>query len=209
MHKPLFEVLEPTFFGVCRDFLAAYPLEEVYAVTLFTTSHSGGLWDCIATTNSLAIVAQQYLDGGMCGGDSYREKWRTLDVAMRELKWSLPDSPHYGEFGERFETANDIVKSLWRETAEYDDWDEDWRATSATISLIKETCNDVLIKVRDSGLFAKERVVFSLMMGDESDESRLVSAEKVNSPEVVAWYRKELQIDEDRLAAFRKQRDDA
>jgi len=196
MHNQLLNALESTMLDVCRASLKRHAGEHFYCVALYTSGEYGYLVDSMSTTEGLELVARRYLED-----KTYQDKWGTLDVAMRELKWSPCDSPFHCEFDGSFDRVSQILDSLWQ--AIDDDSDE---ANMRTCKEIHETCIAALSKVRDSGLFIKEEVVFNLLMGDQSDEERLLNAEAVNSKPVIDSLRKELEIDEDQLEQLKENR---
>lgn len=170
--------------------------EHYYSVALYTSGKYGYLVDTVSTNDGLRQVANKYLKDGR-----YQDESGTLHAAMKDLKWSPCDSPHYCEFKGRFNRANELLDSIWQ--AVDDNADDQFLTTCKDIH---EICIVVLAKVRDSGIFRKDQVVFNLLMGDQSNEERLLNAEALNSVEMVDRFRSELEIDDDRLDDLRKTR---
>ncbi len=196
MHQQLLDILEPTLLDVCRAAIERHAGERFYCVALYTSGEYGYLVDSISTTEGLEKVAKKYLED-----KNYQDKWGTLDVAMQELKWSACDSPYHCEFDASFDRVSEILDSLWE--AVDDGSDDEYMNTCKEIH---ETCIAALVKLRDSGLFNNDQVIFNLLTGDQSDEERLLNAEAVNSETVLGWFRNELEIDDDQLRGRRENR---
>jgi hypothetical protein len=196
MHQHLLDELNLALLDVCRASLDKHDGEYFYCVALYTSGEYGYLVDSISTIEGLEQVAKRYLED-----EDYQNDWGTLDVAMRELKWSPCDSPYHCEFDGSFDRVSEILDSIW-EAVDHDSDDE----YMDTCKEIHETCTAALVKLRDSGLFNKDQVVFNLLMGDQSNEERLLNAEAVNSETVVGWLRKELDVDETALQDLRANR---
>ena len=182
--------------GVCRKSLQRHVGEDFYSVALYTSGEHAYVLDSLATLQGLERCARRYL-----AKPEWKERWGTLEIAMRKLKWSPCDSPYHCEFDREFKGVQNILNATWDQVGGIDDSStEDYMDTC---DAIKNTCVEVLRSIRDSGIFDVERVVFNILMGDEDDESRLLNAEALNSDRVVSWYRRELEIDEVRLKALR------
>jgi hypothetical protein len=196
MYQPLLDVLEPTMLAVCRSSLEKHAGEHFYGVALYTSGEYNYLVDSIATTEGLGWVARKYLQDKY-----YQENWGTLEVAARELKWSPCDSPLHCEFDGMFAAAQDVLDAIWKAV----DRDSD-DIYMKTCELIHDTCIAVMTKVRASGLFDEDQVLFNLLMGDQSNEERLLNAEALNSESVLARFRSELVIDDEQLENLRVNR---
>ena len=196
MHEQLLEVLEPVMLDVCRASVEKHAGERFYSVALYTSGDYVYLVDSISTVQGLAKVADEYLLK-----KCYQDEWSTREVAMRQLKWSPADSPYHCEFDARFADVQEVLTSIWQAVDE--DSDTGFRNTCRQIY---ETCVVVLKKVRDSDLFHNDQVVFNVLMGDQSDEARLMNSEDVNPGDVVDRYRQDLHIDDQVLAELRATR---
>lgn len=194
MHQQLFDVLEATLLDVCRAALEKHAGEQFYCIALYTNGEYNYLIDSFCTTEGLETVAKKYLED-----TNWQDRWGTLDVAMQKLKWSPVDSPYHEEFYGLFDRVNETIDSIWEAT----DSDSDDEYIN-TCKEIHETSIAALVKVRDSGLFDKDQVLFNLLKGDQGDEERILNAEAVNSETVLAWFPKEFGIDDDELKKIRE-----
>lgn len=188
------EELSVAMSDACRASLARHSGEEFYCVALYTSGSYDDLVDSVATFQGLEKVALEYLED-----KHYQDEWGTLEAAMRELKWSPCDSPYHCEFEGKFGRVNEIIQSCWQEIDHHDDGE-----SRQLCRRIHETAIAVLKQVRDSGLFDPSLVVFNLLMGDQSDEERLVNAEELNSPHIIEQFRGELVIDDEELGTLRR-----
>lgn len=195
MNQELHDKLFATMTEVSRASLERHSGERFYSVAIYTSGEYSYLIDSLSTSAGLERVAARYLEDSY-----YQSQWGTLDDAMRELKWSPSDSPYHEEFGRKFNDVDEILNTIWDAV----DQDSDG-AYRDTCREIHETCLEVLRQLRQTGLFPEE-VVFNLLMGDQSDEERLLNAEAINPPQVVKQFQSELEIDPDQLEALRQNR---
>jgi len=200
MEQILYPELRRAAFAAFGALAAAHADERFYCVALFTSGSYRYVYPTAATLEGVKSVARRYLEK-----PTYRALWGTQDVAMRELKWSLPDSPYHEDdaYDDQFDAVETIIMSLWQSIDENDD-----TQYSGVCKTVHRACYAVLTALRDSGLFDKEKVLFLLAMGDQGDEDRLASAEALNSPDLVKQFRSELIIDEIRLEAARQRLSD-
>ena len=189
--KKLQSLLKQATYKTLDAFHHDYGDEHIYILSLFTSGDYRYVVDSISTTEGLKRVAQKYL--------TYPnfQDWGEINTAMEKLKWSQPDSPHHIRYQYFFDDANELIETFWEETPETDD---DYMKTC---QLIHESCELVLRDVRDKDLVADD-VVLNILMGDQSDEERYINAERINRPDVLRQYRKELVIDEVRLEYLRR-----
>ena len=75
----------------------------------------------------------------------------------------------------------------------------------ATCKRIHASCIASLTALRNANIF-DDSVVLNLLMGDQSDEERLLNAEGINPHATLKKFRGELQVDLKRLADLRKSR---
>jgi hypothetical protein len=172
-----------------------YGSSGIYGFALYTSGDYRYVIDSFSTRDGLTKVATKYLSE-----ESYQEEWGTLEVASRELKWSPCDSPHHGEYDRNFNRTNEELEAIW---ADVDDDSED--AYIETCRQIHEVFTDVLKGVRQSGVFPGS-VVLNVLMGDQSDEERLLNAEQLNPKEVLQAFASELQCDPDQVESLRETR---
>ena len=187
--------LEKTTEKICRVVAKKYKLEGIYAFALYTSGEYSYVLDSFSTQDGLKIVAETYLKE-----KHYREEWKNVNVAMRELKWSPCDSPHHCEFEEEFAHANSILETLW-ESADADSID----ASLETCRRIHDVFTQVLRKIRVSRIF-DDSVILNVLMGDQSDEERFLNAEPLNSTAAVFDFERQLQVDPKILTQIRKSR---
>jgi broad specificity phosphatase PhoE len=187
--------LETAALKVASAVAKKYQAEGVYAFALYTSGEYGYVIDSFATTAGLRTVAEKYLREL-----PYRDRWGSLEVAMRELRWSPCDSPHHGEFENEFQEANELLE----EFGSGDDPDAS-ESFEDSCRQIHEVFTTVLMAVRKSAVFDSS-VVLNILMGDQSDEQRFLNAESLNSPKVLEVFGSELQCDARELARLRTDR---
>jgi hypothetical protein len=157
--------------------------EEIYSFGLYTSGEYSYVFVSVSTQAGLNQVASEYLKQ-----PHYQEEWSSLEEARRQLKWSPCDSPHHTSFFDEFSSANELIEELWSTLTDLseDGFDE-------TVESIHEVFVEVLQAVRDAAILPED-VVFNVLMGDQSDESRLNNAAVLNSPQTLARLRSELQL---------------
>lgn len=193
MSSVLYDTLLATMQRVCRKSLQTHAGEQFYCVALYTSVDYAYIVDSLATDRGLRIMAERYLED-----PRWKERWVSVDNAMRELRWSPCDSPWHCEFSAEFDAVQDVLDSIWA--------DVDMESESEVLSTCDEIynhCLNVLNSIRDSGLFDRDRVIFNILQGDQDDVSRVLSAEKLNSGDSLAAFRRELGCDETSLEARR------
>ena len=100
--------------------------------------------------------------------------------------WSPCDSAYHCEFEGDFDAVNQLVERMWEST----DGDSD-EECDRTCELIHQTCMTVILTIGRSDIFS-DKVVYNLLMGDQSDEERLVNAEILNTRHVFETFRSDL-----------------
>jgi hypothetical protein len=180
---------------ICSTIAKEYASDGIYGFALYTSGEYRYVIDSFSTTDGLRSVAQSYLNK-----KRYQDEWGSRDIAMRELKWSPCDSPYHGKFERDFKPANSLLDDYWRHVeCESDD------TVLESCHQVHEVLVAVLKRVRDSGIF-DESVILNVLMGDQSNEERLLNAEPLNSKAAMSRFRKELEFDVRRLSKLRKSR---
>lgn len=181
MNQQLLDELESAMITACLKSIDKHAGETFYSVSLYTSGEYGYFVDSIATLEGLKCAAERYLNE-----EGFRDKWKTMAVAMRELKWSPSDLPYHCEFENEFRRVNEIVQKIWQNV---DDSDEHFLDTCEEIH---ETGVVVLSSIKNSRIFDHHQVLFNILKGDQSDEERLAIAEHLNSKELIERFKSDL-----------------
>jgi Domain of unknown function (DUF4303) len=195
MYPELCDAITTEMLAVCRASVEKHAGEQFYSVALYTSGEYLDIADSIATTEGLTKVTKEYLQDKY-----YKKQWGTLEVGMRDLKWSPCDSPYHCEFENFVQTAQ-ILNVIWQSVDEEADG-----AVLRTCQKIHEACIAALQRVRDAGIFRQDQVIFNLLMGDQSDEERLLNAESLNSPDMLKQLCSELDVNQATLESLRRDR---
>lgn len=175
------EALLQAALASARDAAATLSAEGIYGFALYTSGEYNYVCDSVATERGLDEVAAKYL-----AMRHYATVWRSTERARAELRWSPADSPRHGAFRDHFTAANAALDAVWAEANTSGDdgyWD--------TIDAVESAFVDALRAVRAAGVLG-EGVIINLLMGDQSDESRVRNAAKFNPPATLAPYREAL-----------------
>jgi hypothetical protein len=194
MYQKLHRELNAVTTSVCREIAGAYAHEGIYSFNLYHSPLFESIIDDFSTKNGLEQVAQEYAD--QWSEKRGWEKYWTAESAMRSLRWSPQDSPHYAMFFERFDRAGEILSDIWEIT------DRDIE-TESTYDNIFGICVDVLVGIRQAGIFDRG-VVLNIVCGDQSYEERVARAELINEPAVVAQYYAGWELDLAAMAVLRQ-----
>ena len=176
---------------VFRMAVEQYGSEGIYGAALYTSGEIAYVFDTLLTYQGLETVARRYLEN-----KSFREECGTLDAAMRQLKWSPCDSPHHCEFQDHFKHANELIEQMRPVIDDNEVGERMWEEVHGVFI-------GVLKGVRNTGIF-DDSVVLNVLMGDQSDEERLLNAEILNSSQALMLFEKELEIDPITMAALRR-----
>ncbi len=194
MHLELSKQLEAATVAFTRTVAENFAAEGIYGVALYTSGCYRYVFGTFLTYKGLEEVSKEYLKE-----DQYQEEWQSVDNAMRELKWSPCDSPHYCKYDNLFKDVNQLIDTIWSNVIDDDN------EYILTCQEIHQACIDALAKVRKSQIF-RDDVVLVLLMGDQSNEERLLNAEGLNPEKTLNNFKSELQIDEQRLLELRNNR---
>ena len=180
--QQLRDELESAMITACMSSIDKHKGETFYSVSLYTSGEYGYYFDSIATLEGLKYAAERYLDN-----EDFRDEWKTLAKAMRELKWSPCDSPYHCEFQNEFRRVNQIVQEIWQKV------DDSEEAVLETCEAIHEIGVVVLTSIKNSRIFDPHDVVFNILKGDQSDEERVAIAEHLNSKKLVERLKLDLE----------------
>ncbi|MFD0903498.1 DUF4303 domain-containing protein [Actinomadura sediminis] len=155
----------------------AHPGETFYCYGLYT----GPLYEYILPTCSseegLRAVARVY------AGEFGRMAGEYAD----ELRWSAADSPHHLLGEHHFARVEELLESRGGSGA------MDGAEVEAEVEVRREACFRALARLDDEGFFGRgderDRVVVTVLQGDQSDESRLENARRLNPAAAVARLR--------------------
>jgi hypothetical protein len=183
--------LEAACFEACRRTVAAQAHEDLYCIALFTSSGYEYVYD---TANS-ATGLEGLVEAGLAQGH-YTDRAE----ASKAYRWSPCDWPHHLDHEDLFQGPNELLETLWRslDGAPQEDSDRAYIAIHGVFV-------SVLRKLRHSGL-VPEGCLLMLLAGDQSDEARVVNAEAINPPALVAAFLSDVDLDAAHLARLRADR---
>ncbi|OLT14124.1 hypothetical protein BJF79_02820 [Actinomadura sp. CNU-125] len=163
-------------FAQARD---AHPGETFYCYGLFTGPLLEYILPTCASEEGLRAVARVYTAefGGM------------VDAQADGLRWSPADSPHHLLGEHHFGAVEELLDSRAAE----DDVEDEAEARL-------EACFRALARLDREGFFGRgddrDRVIVTVLQGDQSDRSRLANARRLNPPAAVARLARELIVRE-------------
>jgi hypothetical protein len=190
-HTELERDLETASFEAVRRTVAAHADEALYCIALFTSSEYGYVCD---TANSA-----EGLDGLINAGLAQGHYVNRSD-ASSAYRWSPCDWPYHLENEDLFQRPNELIEAIWRSL----DGAPQAEADRAYIA-IHGVFVSVLRRLRGSGL-VPDNCLLMLLAGDQSDEARVVNAEAINPPALVARFLPDFVLDPARLTRLRANR---
>ncbi len=124
---------------------------------------------------------------------------RTLEQLRRELRWSPCDSPLHSEGGSYCQRANELLEPVPELLqALYDREHDAWERSDKLIEQLDSIFLDVLKQLDAEGVFGRGEhrasVVVNLLMGDQSNESRLAYAKQLNPREAYQKLEEDLSL---------------
>jgi hypothetical protein len=162
---------------------AENPAEKFYCFALFTSGVVSVIEPTCMGEQALREEAQDAVDSG--GG--------SLETHLTELRWSPIDSPYYLHGEEHFAEVQRLLDAR-PDPYELDDDAE------AEVQARLEACFDALAQLDREGFFGRgahrDRVLVTVLQGDQSDRSRLRNARRLNPATVVKRLADDLQIPE-------------
>ncbi len=165
---------------------AEHPAERFYCFALFASGVVGVIEPTCMGEQALREEAQDAVDSA--GGSP--------ETHLTQLRWSPVDSPYYlhGE-----EHVAEVKRLLDARPDPYDlglGYDE----AEAEVQARLEACFDALAQLDREGFFgrgvARDRVLVTVLRGDQSDRSQLRNAPRLNPPAAVQRLADDLQIPE-------------
>jgi len=130
----------------------------------------------------LAEVASRYKE-------MEQHRHRDIEGIKRMLKWSPVDSPLHTGWCGIIESLQSIMNQISNELSEIPFDQDDWTEFEQYVAQLEDAIANALRRIDAEGLFGsgdkRKRVVVNLLMGDQSDESRIEFAKRVNPPESV------------------------
>ncbi len=145
-----------------------------YALVLYGVESYPQLFAQVLTEQSLTQVAKKYLEQGI---------YDTLEEAREGLRWSVADSPLFGEFEDKLPTVQSLFEPFAESLGEIGGYDVLTKAaTNALAALLQE------------GLFGseaeREKLTIMICVEDVQKDYTLPSAKKLNSNAVYEAYKK-------------------
>ncbi|SNS70848.1 protein of unknown function [Actinomadura meyerae] len=151
--------------------------ETFYSFALFSDVFAAYILPTCGTEEGLLRVAESYL--AEFGG--------TVEEQAATLRWSPADSPYHMLGEEHFEGVLELLNRRGDPWQRLDDPDRD--AFDAEVGGRFEACFRALARLDEEGLFGRgaerERVVVNILQGDQSEESILDNARRLNPPEAL------------------------
>ncbi|RYX90286.1 MAG: DUF4303 domain-containing protein [Comamonadaceae bacterium] len=193
LYAQLQNSLEEAVFEAFRRTIRAHSNEGLYCVALYTSSDYSYVYDTANTSKGLQDLVQRSLQAG---------KENDPQSAEHAYRWSPCDWPYHLENEELFHQPNFLLEEIWKTADACSDEDSD-RAYLA----IHDVFIAVSKKIRQSGIVPDDCLI-ALLAGDQSDESRVVNAEEINAPGLVAKFLPGFRPDAARLAQLRASRRD-
>lgn len=171
-----------------NSFRDRYPEDDFYAFGVYTTDTASYCGVVACTEQGLGVAADNYAEHYGSGRELHRQS----------LRWSIGDSPLFDEGLEMLPLTSDLRAN---EPDPFSGGDES--EIEASIADFFCAAFGALKELDESGTFgtgsARERLVLSVWLHDESHEMKLEAAAKLNSQALVERYSAEL---EDGLRAF-------
>ncbi len=176
-HTTLLEEARVGFHSIRRQHRG----ETFYSFALYTYGERAYIFPTASTEEGLTQVARKYMAKGHYQG-------RALEQLRRELRWSPCDSPLHGEGAAYCQRANELLEPVPELLQALNDREHDSRKRSdKLIEQLDSIFLDVLKQLDAEGVFGRGEhrasVVVNLLMGDQSDESRLAYAKQLNPRE--------------------------
>ena len=196
MHSQLTDELTNALKAVVADAKQRLAGQTIYSIAIYTSGEYSYVIDSVMTLEGLSDVAKDYLKD-----DRYKQEWGTLDTACAALKWSAPDSPYHEAFAKHFDAAQQTLDAIWQQKGESND-----PYAIAHLYHIHEAIAAALRRLAASNSASNDNVTYNILMGDQSDEERLLNAENLNPEPIANALRRELDIDSDSLAELRRSR---
>lgn len=163
---------------------AENPAERFYCFALFASGVVGVIEPTCMGEQGLRDEAQEAVDAG--GG--------SLETNLTELRWSPVDSPYYLHGEEHFAEVQRLLD------ARPDPYELDDDEAEAEVQARLEACFDALAQLDREGFFGRgverDRVLVTVLRGDQSDRSQLRNARRLNPATVVQRLADDLQIPE-------------
>ncbi len=182
MHKELTYALVLALEDAVKNAVTQLPGQKIYSIAIYTCGEYLYAADSIMTQEGLEAVAANYLKKPY-----YQARWKSLATACTALKWSPADSPYHGKFDKYFDRTQDILDAIWEENHKSDD-----PFTDENIQKIHQAMLDALLQFKASDAAPDGNIVYNLLMGDQSNEERFLNAEKLNSRDVLAAFKADL-----------------
>ena len=166
--------------------------ETFYCFALYTYGERAYIFPTASTEEGLTQVARKYMAKDYTQG-------RTLEQLRRELRWSPCDSPLHSEGGSYCQRANEQLEPVPELLqALYDREHDSWEQSDKLIEQLDSIFLDVLKQLDAEGVFGRGEhrasVVVNLLMGDQSDESRLAYAKQLNPREAYQKLEEDLSL---------------
>ncbi|MCG5217373.1 DUF4303 domain-containing protein [Streptosporangium soli] len=159
-----------------------HPDESFYCYALYTDAFAAYILPTCSSEEGLRQVARRYADEF---GDTVAEQ-------ADGLRWNPPDWPHHMLGEEHFTGVLELLESRG------DPWQRDDDGLDAEVNARFEACFRALALLDAEGFFGqdaeRDRVIVTLLQGDQSDRSRLENARRLNPPAAVARLERYLNV---------------
>ncbi|TDD92588.1 DUF4303 domain-containing protein [Actinomadura darangshiensis] len=159
-----------------------HPGESFYCYALYTDAFAAYILPTCASEEGLCQIAKRYAE----------KSGRTVDEHAASLRWGPADSPYHLLGEEHFAGVLGLLESRdlpWQHADDAVDVEVDGRF---------DACFRALAALEQEGFFGhgaeRDRVVVNVLQGDQSDESVLENARRLNPPAAVAQLERDLHV---------------
>lgn len=161
-----------------------HPDESFYCYALYTDAFAAYILPTCCSEEGLREVASRYVE----------EFGGTVAEQAEQLRWNPPDWPYHMLGEEHFADVLGLLQSRG------DPWQRDDDGLDEEIDARFEACFRALTLLDDEGFFGqgadRDRVIVTVLQGDQSDRSRLENARRLNPPAAIARLERELDVPE-------------
>ncbi|GAA2070978.1 DUF4303 domain-containing protein [Actinomadura alba] len=158
--------------------------ESFYCYALYTDAFAAYILPTCSSEQGLLQVARRYAD----------EFGRTVAEQADDLRWNPVDSPYHMLGEEYFAGVLEVLASRG------DPWQRDDDGLDVEVDARIEACFRALARLDEEGFFGvgaeRDRVIVTVLQGDQSDRSQLANAQRLNPPAAVARLARDLDVPE-------------
>lgn len=162
----------------------SHPDESFYCYALYTDAFAAYILPTCGSEEGVRQVARRHA-GAYGRGEAEQAE---------DLRWSPPDWPLHMLGEEHFAGVLELLESRG------DPWQRDDDGLDAEVDARFEACFRALALLDAEGFFGggaeRDRVIVTVLQGDQSDRSRLENARRLNPPAALAGLERDLDVPE-------------